>query len=196
SFLCVMRILIATEHQLVIGGIETYLRALLPALRDVGHEVGVLCEHQAASGQPVIETPVAGLRTWFGRDAEPLNQIAAGRPDVAYVHGLGDPRLEQALTSRFPAVLYGHAYHGACISGTKRHALPMLQPCPRPLGPACLALYYPCRCGGLNPVTMLRLYRKQSRRRRLLASYRRVLRGSPPMRDEFRKNRVASQPVG
>ena len=85
-------------------------------------------------------------------------------------------------------VLFAHNYHGNCVSGTKRHALPSARPCDRRLGLGCLARYYPCRCGGLDPRTLLTLYRTQRRRRVLLPRYRSVAVASRHMQEEYRRH--------
>ena len=43
-----MKILIATTHRGIIGGTETYLRHLLPALRERGHAPALLYDLPAA----------------------------------------------------------------------------------------------------------------------------------------------------
>lgn len=177
-----MKILIATAHRSIVGGVETYLRAVLPLLRDRGHDLALLCELQASGA--AIDDDCPGLPILTPAD------MASQRPDVCLSHGLSDPGLEADLVERFPTVLYAHNYHGTCASGTKRFAFPMLRPCGKPFGPGCLALYYPRRCGGLNPLTAVGLYRQQARRAAVLPRYRAVLVASRHMADEFRKNGV------
>jgi glycosyltransferase involved in cell wall biosynthesis len=186
-----MRILIATTHATVVGGVETYLRELLPVLVSRGHEVALLDEVAAEPGRPAVNPGIPGLMHWHLTDATALREAAAWRPDVCYTQGLAEPAFEIALLDRFPVVLFAHNYHGTCISGTKHRAFPFPRPCDRPLGPGCLLAYLPCRCGGLNPTTMLRLYEVQRRRRRLLPRYRAVLVASSHMRDEYRRHGVA-----
>jgi glycosyltransferase involved in cell wall biosynthesis len=123
--------------------------------------------------------------------SEVLARLREWDPDVVYVHGLGDPRFEERVQAVAPAVFFGHAYYGTCISGDKTHRLPVLQPCARTFGPACLALYYPRRCGGLNPVTFAREYGRQRRRHRLLRRYSAVLTHSEHMREEYVRNGAA-----
>jgi glycosyltransferase involved in cell wall biosynthesis len=100
-----------------------------------------------------------------------VDAVRAWRPDVIYAHGMYQPRLDDALSRLAPTVFFIHNYHGTCISGSKRYAFPTMRPCSRRFGATCLALYYPRRCGGLNPRTMWRQYRLQRRR---LAMVRRV----------------------
>jgi glycosyltransferase involved in cell wall biosynthesis len=69
--------------------------------------------------------------------------------------------------------------------------LPLVQPCDRIFGAACLALFYPRRCGGLNPITMAREYRQQSSRFDLLGRYAAVMTHSGHMRREFIRHGAA-----
>jgi glycosyltransferase involved in cell wall biosynthesis len=165
-----MRILVATEHGGPVGGIETYLRAVAPALRAAGHDLGWLI------GRPEQTGVADGGPVWAAADG--LDGPAAWRPDVAYLHGLEDPAREAALAERFPTVWFAHGFHGTCVSLTKTHQAPTPRPCGRAYGVGCLAHYYPHRCGGLNPLTMLTLYRREGRRRRTFPRYRAVLAAS------------------
>ena len=184
-----MRILIACTHREIVGGVETYLRALLPLLAARGHEVAVLHERAASEGRETIDGLAGEAPAWCVETAGPEAVESAGRwrPDVAYVQGLESPAVEEALAGRQPAVLFAHNYHGACVSGTKRHAFPVVRPCDRRFGLGCLLHYYPRRCGGLDPRTLVRLYRLQSRRQALLPLYRAVAVASRHMAAEYRR---------
>jgi glycosyltransferase involved in cell wall biosynthesis len=185
-----MRILIATTHCGIVGGVETYLQAVLPALGARGHEVALLYEHPADAAAEAVDARTSGPPAWRVREDDlpaALAPVAAWRPDVVYLQGLEAPAVEEALADRFPTVLFAHNYHGACISGTKRYAFPVARPCGRTFGAACLLHYYPRRCGGLSPRTMVREYRRQRRRQALLARFGAVLVASRHMREEYRR---------
>lgn len=182
-----MRILIATQHLSIVGGVETYLRAVLPRLRDAGFDLAILAEHGDLSGGVLAGVP--GAPVWLA-GAGSLAEVARWSPDVVYSHGLADPTLEAALVDRFPTVLYAHNYHGTCVSGTKCHARPDYVPCERVLGVGCLAAYFPHGCGGRSPLTMLGLYRAQKRRNRTLDRYRAILVASTHMVAEYRRHGV------
>lgn len=184
-----VRILIATIHRAVVGGVETYLRALLPELVARGHSLALVCEQPNQSEQYAIDDRAPGLPLWSPTDRA---AIETWRPDVCYLQGLSDPDAEYELATRVPTVLFAHNYHGTCISGTKRFAFPTRQPCDKPFGSACLALYFPRRCGGLNPLTALRLYQLQVRRTEAFPKYRAVCVASRHMVAEFSKNRIVS----
>jgi glycosyltransferase involved in cell wall biosynthesis len=108
-----------------------------------------------------------------------------------YCHGLDNSALEHSLLDLYPVTLYAHTYHGTCISGRKCHTRPLLQPCGRRFGKACLALYLPLGCGGRNPLTAWRMFQAQSVRKRNLPGYRAVLVASRHMYREFERNGVA-----
>jgi glycosyltransferase involved in cell wall biosynthesis len=187
-----MRILIANTHRGFVGGVEYHLSGLLPALARRGHALSFLYMVGAEPGKATLDGSCGGVESWHaeGRPAAVLDRIAAWRPDVVYLHGMESPAWEAGLASRFPTVLLVHNYHGTCISGSKRRALPADTPCERVLGPGCLLRYLPCRCGGRSPITMLRLYVKQQRRHALLRHYRAVVVISRHMRDEYRRHGV------
>lgn len=184
-----MRILIATSHRSLIGGVETYLQALLPMLRQRGLELGLLCTYPAA-GQGAIDEHCPGLPVWMGGD---LGAVQDWKPDVVYSHDLSDPAADAALASRFPTVYYAHGYSGTCVSGSKCHSFPGPRPCSHTFGPACLALYYPRRCGGLNPITALANYRANRGRRTALLKARAVLAASRHMVKELVRNDVPAE---
>jgi glycosyltransferase involved in cell wall biosynthesis len=104
---------------------------------------------------------------------------------VIYSHGLLDPNLEAATIQIAPAVFFAHTYYGTCISGAKAFKRPRVQPCNRRFGKECLQQYYPRSCGGLNPVTMLQEYHRQSQRLKLLTRYRAIVTHSKHMRAEY-----------
>jgi glycosyltransferase involved in cell wall biosynthesis len=187
-----MRWLIATTHRGIVGGVETYLRHLLPALQARGHQVALVVEHPAGDGRPAIDAEGLATPCWHLADPNPdaaLRPALDWQPDICYLQGMQSPEVEAALARRWPTALFAHNYHGTCISGFKRFAFPRARPCGRTFGPACLGLYYPRRCGGLNPRSMLRQYALQ-KRRGLLRSLPAVLVASRHMREEYRRHGV------
>ena len=191
-----LRILIASTHRALVGGIETYLRDLIPSLRQRGHEIGLFCEHLAPAGNMTIDDAM-GPAWWAGGGAvdELIGDVAAWGPDVVFSQGQQEPHLEEALLQAFPAVLFAHGYHGTCISGSKRHVLPWAEPCTRVFGAGCLACYFPRRCGGLNPRSLLRQYRLERQRNALLQRYRAIAVASRHMREEYLRHGVPAERV-
>lgn len=188
-----MRIAIATWTSRQVGGAETYLSRTIATFTSSGHDVALCYENDEPDDRPRFAIP-AGVRTLCVADlgaSSVLDRLRGWDADVIYVHGLTDPGFEARLQSIAPAVFFGHAYYGTCISGDKAHRFPVIQPCARRFGAACLALYYPRRCGGLNPVTFARDYRRQSRRLQLLRRYDAVLTHSEHMRQEYLRHGAA-----
>ena len=87
-------------------------------------------------------------------------RVDAWRPDVCFSHNIGPLAIDRALTSRWPVVKMLHGFFGTCVSGLKMHALPAPVACARRCGPACLALYFPRRCGrvSLAAIGLLHLF--------------------------------------
>ena len=187
-----MRILIATWSSRHAGGVETYLARVIPALRGRGHEIGFCYEVDEPVDRLPLALPPDAAVFPIGRDLEgALASIRAWHPDVTYVHGLLEPEREARVLDLAPAVFFAHSYYGTCISGDKTHKFPVVVPCGRRFGAACLALYFPRRCGGLSPLAMARSYNRQRHRLQLLHRYAAVVTNSEHMRREFTRHNVA-----
>jgi glycosyltransferase involved in cell wall biosynthesis len=192
-----MRIALANWSSRLAGGAETYLGSIARPLAELGHDLALFAEYDAPADRDSI--PVAdGSAVWvvadLGTEAA-LQGLRDWKPDVIYVNGIDSPELEERLLGIAPAVLCGHSYYGTCISGSKTLSLPETVPCERHFGSTCLWLYYPRRCGGLNPQTMARDYRRQQRRLSLLARYRGVVTLSEHMRGEYVRHGIAAGTV-
>ena len=186
-----MRVLVANYHTSSVGGVESYLRGVLPALIESGLQVALLTREAGDPGSNGV--PVPGVE-WLsvGNDSPEavVDTAARWRPDVVYTHGLGPPEYESALIARFPTAMFMHNYGGLCASGTKCHQYPAVEPCHRALGLGCLALWYPRRCGGLSPLRAVRKYRAEQTRLQSLKAAHAVLVASRHMADEIVRNGV------
>jgi glycosyltransferase involved in cell wall biosynthesis len=182
-----VRIAVAYWSNRLSGGVGTYLGAVMPALRQAGHEVGLWHELDGPTDRPVIPV-AAGTPVWSASALGvpgALEALAGWRPDLLYVHGLREPSVEQRLLDLAPAVLFAHEYYGTCITGSKTCQRPTPVPCERRFGWRCLAEYYPRRCGGLNPVTAVRLFRTQRERLGSLFRSAGIVTHSRHMREEY-----------
>jgi glycosyltransferase involved in cell wall biosynthesis len=59
----------------------------------------------------------------------------------------------------------------------------------------CLVLYYPRRCGGLNPVTMWKMYERSGERKAQLGKYAAILVASAHMRREYERHGVKPERI-
>ena len=184
-----LRVLVAAATPSVVGGAEAWAAQVIRALAHRGHAIALLHERNEVPDR----TPLAPTGTPMFDARAGLGGALAWRPDIVLVNGLHDPRIEAALVAARPAVLFAHSYYGTCATGTKHHAFPHSVPCTRVLGPACLLLHYPRRCGGLGPHTMLRDYRRQLARLAILPQYRRVLVASHHMAAEMGRHGIAPE---
>lgn len=189
-----MRIAVANWSRREAGGAERYLSRVIPALTAAGHEVALLYELDEPQDRGSI--PLGeGAPAWSVAELGRKGAVAAlreWRPDLVYTHIVRDPALEEALLEAAPGVFFAHGYFGTCISGAKSFKRPAAMPCGRRFGWQCMLHYYPRRCGGMSPVTMLRGYRSQARRRDLLPEYAAIVTNSAHMGAEF--TRYVSDP--
>lgn len=182
-----MRIAIVTWNRRRLGGAEEYIARIVPYLESSGHKLAFWHSVDEPTAVSQIALPDA-VTTWCATDLGEQNAIAALRewaPEIVFAHGLEKPQIEQGILKVAPAVFFAHGYYGTCISGSKMTSFPRVEPCGRKFGGQCLVNFYPRRCGGLNPQTMWREYRRQSQRLSLLKSYRAIVTLSRHMADEY-----------
>ena len=184
-----MRILLANELSQIVGGMEVYLRWLAPELLARGHEL--VCVTRYPAEERVRWAP-RGAQSVVLDDVEQLRTVTRGC-DVALTSPLSSVNLEAALVAALPTALFAHTFYGTCVSGRKMHAFPQRRPCERRLGWKCLALYGPRRCGGANPLTALRLFKRETERAQLLGRFKRIVVASQYMAEEFVRNGVDRQ---
>jgi len=192
-----MRIAIVTSNRRRLAGAEEYIARVIPLLEKAGHKLGFW--HSLDEPTSVSQIPLpARMTTWCAAELGEQNALAALRewsPDIVFAHGLESPRIEAEILKVAPAVFLAHAYYGTCISGSKMTSFPRPEPCARQFGAKCLVNFYPRRCGGLNPQTMWREYRRQSQRLNLLSRYRAIVTLSRHMADEYIKHGFDSNHV-
>ncbi|MGL6075789.1 MAG: glycosyltransferase family 4 protein [Fimbriiglobus sp.] len=186
------RLLIVNYHAASVGGVEEYLRAVVPAIAQQEFHVGFL----SRSPNEKEELGFTGLRSvdLLCADPSPPQIFAENalrwKPDIVYVHGLGDPAYETWLCRSIPTVVFRHNYGGLCASGTKCLSFPNREPCQRSFGVGCLTRWYPRRCGGLNPMTALKQYAIERRRHRSLPEPAALVVASHHMAEEMTRNGV------
>ena len=190
-----MRIAFLNWNNRRFGGTGTYLATVMPALREVGHDVALWHEVDSPAGYPLLPLP-ANAPAWsvasLGLNVA-LETLRSWEPDLLYVHGLLEPSVESQAIGVAPAVFFAHDYYGTCINGQKTLTRPVVTPCNRTFGWQCMAEYYPKRCGGLSPVTMVRQFRRQHDRLHLLSRYAAIVTHSCHMQQEYVKHLPAAR---
>jgi glycosyltransferase involved in cell wall biosynthesis len=186
-----MRLLIVNHHRTLVGGVETYLSALMPALAAAGHEIFFLHEvGENEPGPPIALPPNA--RSFAATDlSKAFAAIEAWRPDIAYMHAMHNLELQGSVIDRFPSIAFAHGYYGLCISGSKTWKRAPAQPCERLFGLKCLLHFHAKNCGGSSPVTMWRDFRRQSRQLKLLRRCDAVLTHGGQLEAEYLAQGVA-----
>jgi hypothetical protein len=190
-----MRLAIVTQSRDRVGGLEAYLESVMPALARRHEVVFWSASGEVTSRGAVALPPGVTALTADRSTADPVRRLREWHPDLLFAHGLDDPALESDVLRLAPAVIVEHTYHGTCISSSKTMSWPGVQACERPLGAACLAVYFPRRCGGLNPVTMVKAFRTQSRRLTELRRAAAVVTLSSHMAAEVLRNGVRQDRV-
>jgi len=192
-----MRIAVTYSYRGKIGGIESYLDAVIKEFVRDGHEVSYWYEVKNDSTSEPIEL-TEGVQASCVEELgvrRTVDSLRAWTPDIIYSHGLLNTSLEDAILTVAPAVIFVHGYYGTCISGSKAFSRPNPAPCDRRFGSKCLLNYHVRGCGGLNPVTMIKEYNRQSHRLRSLQKYAAIVTASSHMKREFIRNGVSSQKV-
>ncbi len=192
-----MRIAIINSNARVVGGIESYLDRLLHALSARSDDIALLFDYDQPYERPEIaaETGIPRWSTNAHGSSRAIDEVRRWRPDVIFAHGLASSGDLAAAAEIAPAAYFVHDYRATCISGFKRFAAPVEQPCARRFGPGCLPRFFPLRCGGLNPSTMLSDYRRAAANLAAIRRYRAVLTASRHMRAELLNHGFAAETV-
>jgi glycosyltransferase involved in cell wall biosynthesis len=191
-----VRLLIANDGFGDAGGVETYLAGILPELQRRGHDVTCLATNPRTfvSGD-AIANKFPLITSANGSAEKALEAVRHLQPDLCFSHNMGDLIFERKLTELVPMVKFMHGYFGTCIGGHKSHLWPQPQPCSRKFGAACLALYYPRRCGFWNPRVFWRDYRWARQQKHLFDCYRAMVVASEHMRSEYIRHGVPSEKI-
>lgn len=186
-----MRILLANDGFGDAGGVQNYLDAVAGGLAGRGYELALLHRDaapapfagHATSALPQFSTALEGI-------APALDRVARWAPDLCFSHNMNVLEIDRALVSRWPVIKFMHGYFGTCIGGQKRFGFPVVQPCDRRFGAACLALYAPRHCGELSAGAFIRHYGWAREQHAMLPGYRTIVVASEHMRREFVRNGV------
>lgn len=192
-----MRIAIVTCSSRIAGGAERYLDTVIPMLEAAGHEISLFCETGAPATARAIGL-AADAPLWCVADLgapRALESMRRWRPELVYSQGLIDLELEARTLAMAPSIVFAHDYRSICVSGSKTFSFPASKPCSRRLGAGCAVNFYPRRCGGLNPLTLLTDLGDASRRLAMLRRVGAVLVASEYVRTEYLRNGLAPATV-
>jgi len=180
-----MKVVVAQDALHAEGGVESYLAAIIPALRRRGHSIALLFVRRDG-GVPLvgaIDGPAVGVDTQHLDWA--IAELRAWGPDVCFSNNMAPLDIERRALTEWPVVKFMHGYFGTCVSALKTHEFPSGVACHRTLGPACLALYGPRHCGVLTPAALVNGYRWARAQQRLLPRYAAIIVASEHMREEY-----------
>ena len=191
-----MRVAVASWTIRHVGGVESYLSTVIPAMRAQGLDVAFFHETGRPLDRALINTADAPI---FNAESAGVDAALAGlaewKPDVIYGHGLREPRTVERLAALAPSVTFIHTYLGTCVSGTKTHIRPDPIPCAKHFGAMCLVHYFPRGCGGNSPITMWQLYRKEGRQLAALRKQTTVITHSAHMQQELLEHGVKAEVI-
>lgn len=191
-----MRILIANDGVSDVGGVQTYLDAVVAELRRRGHELAVA--YCTDSGAPNPQSALQRLpRHRVSGDTAhgAWHAIRRWGPDVCFSHNMAALGVDRQLADVAPVVKFMHGYFGTCISAMKTRAFPSVQACDRSFGPACAALYLPRRCGRMSPVVLLNQLRWTHAQRAQFGGYAALVVASEHMGREYANAGVEASTV-
>ena len=159
-----MRILHVLDRADVIGGVQTYLGDLIPALASRGIESSVACGTDGAVGGvqvDIVEGVAADGRTIAKESVERLAAVGRARKvDLAVQHVAMSPGVTRALhESGVPVVVHAHDYFMTCPGGARYlHASATF--CSEGHGARCFWRAYTERTTNRRPDRLLRAYQR------------------------------------
>ena len=119
-----MKIVVAQDALHAEGGVESYLAAIIPAMRKRGHSIALLFVRRR-SGTPLvgdIDGPVVGV------DSDRLDwafaELRSWGPDVCFSNNMAPLDVEMRALAEWPVVKFMHGYFGTCVSALKTHEFP------------------------------------------------------------------------
>jgi glycosyltransferase involved in cell wall biosynthesis len=159
-----MRILHVLDRADVIGGVQTYLADLIPALASRGIESSVACGTNGVVGGvqvDVVDGIAADGKSISGATVERLTAVAAGRrPDLAVQHVAMSPGVTRTLHgAQVPVVVHAHDYFMTCPGGA-RYLHTSAKFCSEGHGARCFWRAYMERTTNRRPDRLLRAYQR------------------------------------
>jgi glycosyltransferase involved in cell wall biosynthesis len=159
-----MRILHVLDRADVIGGVQTYLADLIPALEARGIESSIACGTDGVIGGvrvDVVDGVAADGRSISKESVARLtNVVKDHRPDLAVQHVAMSPGVTRALDdARLPVVVHAHDYFMTCPGGA-RYLHTSAAFCSEGHGARCFWRAYTERTTNRRPDRLLRAYQR------------------------------------
>jgi len=183
-----LKIAISNGPGWLAGGVEIYLKALIPALIESGHEVAIGYSKKLPNEQywpkGIASYNLSSNDSKFG-----IKDFFRWGADLHYIQSIKDLKFwDRVADSKSVSVYFAHNYLSTCISGQKFFKFPTIESCNRCMGLACLLHYLPRRCGGLSPITMFRDFFKKSLLLQRVSKADHVITHSESMLRELKNN--------
>ncbi len=187
-----MNLIICTQSFDFVGGEQSYLSSLIQTIRKNGnHDIALITSQSirptSSFNHGFDSLDFKEIET-YSIDHLGLQAIldrVKNRFHYCYLHSFAT-RNDEIMISKFvPTLRFLHNLAGTCISGHKKVSFPSSHPCQRIFGPRCLGLYLPKRCGGLNPLTMIKGYSFNKEYLRSLHFFPAIAFASNYMRNEY-----------
>jgi glycosyltransferase involved in cell wall biosynthesis len=155
-----MRVTHIIDRLDVLGGVQTYLSTLIPALTSAGVESVVL----ASSGPRTLDGAKVSSFRWSACD-DPLGgareqaaireSIAATRPDITLCHIAPSPGVAAAAAAHGPTVVFAHDFFPIC-PGNARFLQTSRRFCDEGPGARCFLRAYTERCAARDPRRLIK----------------------------------------
>lgn len=178
-----MKILILADFGFIAGGTERYTQTISVELHNKGHDIRLAIDQGTTS--PNFLEPYAIPCHLI--DSHLQSIIEKWQPDIVIDQGVDPGKNRLNWLTRYPVIHIGHDYRALCISGEKTWKQKQYEPCNVPLSSNCLLKYFPNKCGGRNPLTMIRNYHLATRRLNFIKQSRAIITLSSHMLREFQR---------
>ena len=167
-----MKLLHLIDREDVVGGVQTYLRSLVPGLESRGIESVVL------SAADVAGLLTDGAELPAPARAELDRLLTLHKPDACLLHSPLFPGLASSIAERAPVLAYAHDYAMVC-PGNARFLYTSRRFCEEGAGLRCFWRAYTERTTNRRPDRLLRAYSRVRGWREAWPSLARVLVASP-----------------
>jgi glycosyltransferase involved in cell wall biosynthesis len=181
-------VLLFTEFESGLGGVEQYVASLTGQLTETGWKVTVVCGTPGESsvfGAAVRVETIPGLTSALRRRREldrRLDEVLdASQPDLIHLHLVNTPAYTRFLAERYPTVASVHNHFLTCPSGFRLLHGPEQQ-CGLQPGAMCVVNAYMRRCNSRRPGAVVSGLTRTLANRRAIETVARFMVHGPYMR--------------